>query len=247
MIIRVLGSAGWIPGKNETSCVMIEHNDMLFLLDAGTGISNLFKYKDVLEKYDTIHVILSHYHLDHTIGLIYLDPLVRNKTLRIYGPGKLAYPETTDYYIHALLRKEFFSRNIDDFSNDVECLDFPDYIFNIGTSVVRVLEQKHSAASFQIALDDYVVYATDTSFDASTLKNTSAKVLLHECWDVDDNNSGRHSSLEQLISFFPQSKYEKLVLIHQNPNWNENDLSRIKRFIAGTQIVLAEDEMEIVV
>lgn len=249
MIIRILGAAGWIPGRNETSSVMIEHNGMLFLLDAGTGISNLFMYKEVLEKYETIHVILSHYHLDHTIGLIYLDPFVRNKKLRIYGPGKLAYPETTDYYIHSLLRKEFFSRNIDDFSYDVKCLDFPDYTFNIGTSVVRVSEQKHSAASFQIVLDDYVVYATDTSFEVTALENTSAKILLHECWNVsdNDNDNGRHSSLKQLLKFFPQSSFEKLVLIHQNPNWNESEISQIKQLIVGTQMFLAEDGMQLVV
>ena len=38
MTIHVLGAAVWIPGVNETSCIMVENKGPLFILDAGTGI-----------------------------------------------------------------------------------------------------------------------------------------------------------------------------------------------------------------
>ena len=108
MTIYIMGSAGWIPGTNETSCIMVENRGELFILDAGTGMSNLRKYREVLDRYDTVHLLLSHYHLDHMIGLIYIDPFIREKRFRVYGPERMAYPETTEYYLHAFLRKEFF-------------------------------------------------------------------------------------------------------------------------------------------
>ena len=37
MTVHVLGAAGWIPGVNETSCIMVENKGSLFILDAGTG------------------------------------------------------------------------------------------------------------------------------------------------------------------------------------------------------------------
>ena len=133
MTIYILGSAGWIPGTNETSCIMVENKGELFILDAGTGVSNIRRYTHILEKYDTVHLLLSHYHLDHMIGLIYIDPFIREKRFRVYGPERMAYPETTEYYLHAFLRKEFFSRSIDTFSDDVRIMDFPAESFSSAT------------------------------------------------------------------------------------------------------------------
>ena len=157
MNIYILGAAGWIPGANETSCIMVENKGQLFILDAGTGLSNIRKYVHILDKYDTIHLLLSHYHLDHMIGLSYIDPFIRDKRFRVYGPGRLAYPETTDYYIRAFLRPEFFSRSIDKFSHDVKVLDFPGESFFIGDTKISVTRQKHSAPSYRITLDDRLI------------------------------------------------------------------------------------------
>ena len=39
MTVHVPGAAGWIPGVNETSCIMVENKGSLFILDAWDGIS----------------------------------------------------------------------------------------------------------------------------------------------------------------------------------------------------------------
>ena len=50
MKITVLGSGGWFPSKSRhTSSYLIEYKNKLCILDAGTGISNLNNYNDVLE------------------------------------------------------------------------------------------------------------------------------------------------------------------------------------------------------
>ena len=243
MTIHILGAAGWIPGTNETSCIMVEHNDMLFLLDAGTGAANIKNYESVLSKYDTVHLLLSHYHLDHLIGLIYLSPFLRNKHIKIYGPGKMAYPETTDYYLHALLRNEFYSRSIDRFSQDVQIMDFPADTFLIGKTKLSVKKQLHSAASFRIAMDDKLIYATDTAFDADAWEGVSAEVLFHECWAYDQSASDRHTTLWALKNQLPLASFGKVMLIHHNPVWNSEDYEIIRQMIARTNIYLAEDGM----
>lgn len=245
MKVYVLGSAGWIPGDNETSCIMAEHNDDLFLLDAGTGAANIKNYKSVLSKYDTIHLLLSHYHLDHTIGLIYLDLFVRSKHIKIYGPGRMAYPETTSHYIHTLLRTEFFSRGIDDFSDDVQIVDYPSDSFYIGKTKICVKEQRHSSPSFRIELDDKLIYATDTAFDADTWSGLSGALLFHECWDYQQSISDRHTSLWQLKNQLPLDQFGKVILIHQNPAWGVDDYEWIEKSIAGTNIYLAGDGMQL--
>ena len=247
MTIFILGAAGWIPGANETSCIMVENKGQLFILDAGTGLSNIGKYTHILDKYDTVHLLLSHYHLDHMIGLSYIDPFIRDKRFRIYGPGRLAYPETTDYYLRAFLRPEFFSRSIDKFSNDVKVLDFPGESFCIGDTRISVTRQKHSAPSYRITLDDKLIYATDLSFSADDWEGVSAEVLFHECWEYKEpvHDSYRHTSLSQLKDKLPLSSFGWIYLIHHNPVWGEYDFRRINEMIRGTNISLAEDGMEI--
>lgn len=241
MNIWFLGTAGWIPGENETSSFLVEHQDQLFLLDAGTGVSNLRHYTHILDRYDALHVLLSHYHLDHTVGLIYLDPYVRSKRLRIYGPGKMAYGSSTDTYLRELLRKEFFSRGIDRFSDDVECIDFPGPEFRIGPTRITVAQQKHSAPSFRIGLDDQLLYATDTAFEKEAWGNIRAQVLLHECWEHEHSGSDRHTSVQQLKQELPPEHFGQIFLIHHNPFWTEEDWAQIRADIAGTNIEIATD------
>jgi ribonuclease BN (tRNA processing enzyme) len=243
--VYILGAAGWIPGDNETSSVMVECHDELFLLDAGTGLSNIRNYRSIISKYDTIHLILSHYHLDHTIGIIYLDPFVRDKKIKIYGPGRMAYPETTSYYMHALLRREFFSRCIDDFSDDVQIIDFPAESFHVGKTKITVKEQQHSSPSFRIVLDDKLIYATDTTFDPDVWNELSGALLLHECWDCHQTINDRHTSLWQLKYQLPLNKFDKVLLLHQNPAWDVNDYEYIEKTIAGTNLFLAKDGMQL--
>lgn len=247
MNIYILGAAGWIPGANETSCIMVENKGQLFILDAGTGLSNIRKYTYILDKYDTVNLLLSHYHLDHMIGLSYIDPFIRNKRFRVYGPGRLAYPETTEYYLRAFLRPEFFSGSIDKFSHDVKVLDFPEESFFIGDTKITVTRQKHSAPSYRITLDDRLIYATDLSFSADAWEGVSADVLFHECWEYKEpvHDSYRHTSLMQLKNQIPINSIGWIYLIHHNPDWGEDDFRRIREMIRGTNISLAEDGMEI--
>lgn len=247
MKIHILGAAGWIPGRNETSCVMVEEEDQLFLLDAGTGISNLRNCREIFDRYDTVNLVLSHYHLDHTVGLIYLDPYVRGKHLRIFGPGKMAYSRSTEEYLHALLRSEFFSRSIDRFSDDVRIADFPGETFSIGKTVIQVSRQIHSAPSFRIAVGGRLIYATDTAFDPLQWKDVYAPVLLHECWDIRSSDSSRHTSLLQLKNELPREQFGRIVLIHQNPAWDDSDRRTIAGLISGTNIILAKDGMTLTV
>ena len=247
MNIYILGAAGWIPGANETSCIMVENKGRLFILDAGTGLSNIRKYSHIQDKYDTVHLLHAHYHLDHMIGLSYIDPFIRDKRFRVYGPGRLAYPETTDYYIRAFLRPEFFSRSIDKFSHDVKVLDFPGESFFIGDTKISVTRQKHSAPSYRITLDDRLIYATDLSFSADAWESVSADVLFHECWEYKEpeRDSFRHTSLRQLKDQLPLSSFGRIYLIHHNPDWGQDDFGKIREIISGTNIFLAEDGMEI--
>ena len=241
MRLVFLGCGGWIPRENETSCFAVEHKDSLILLDAGTGIANLPMIRDIYSSYDTVSIILSHYHLDHIIGLIYLLPYLDDKTINIYGPGKPVYGRSTEEILSDLFQQDLFSRPLNRIAREVNCIDYGSSSFDIKDIHISVDEQKHSSPSFQITIDDVLRYSTDTSFDVTTVeKGDGAKVLLHECWNISGEDS-KHTSLEQILKQLNTQRFDDIYLIHQNPVWTESDIEQIRERIQGTNIHLPHD------
>ncbi|OUO33104.1 MBL fold metallo-hydrolase [Olsenella sp. An293] len=244
MRVYFLGCAGWIPNQDETSCFMVELRDQLFLLDAGTGVSNLFGHKDVLERYDRITVLLSHYHLDHIIGLIYLLPHLKGKSLHIYGPGVPCYEDTTEGILERLLQPAFFSRPLREFCGEVRCFDYAGLDFTVDGIPVGVVPQRHSAPSFRLTLDNKLIYATDTAFDPSDWRGDyRGMTLLHECWDVVSRAESKHTSAEGLLEGLPPELLRSTYLIHKNPEWTTGDYDALQRIAEAKGAHVACDGM----
>lgn len=244
MRLYILGCGGWIPAQNETSCFLVESKDSLIMLDAGTGVSNIKKYKDVLNKYDTLHIVLSHYHLDHIIGLSYLLPYVEDKKVIIYGPGRPVYSRSTEEILNDFFQPDYFSRTLNKLAHNVTCRDYcQESKFFIGEIAISISPQKHSSPSFSIQLDDELLYMTDTEFDANRFKNFPAvNLLLHECWQLSSGGiTAKHSSLESIIKKLTLNSFNKVLLIHQNPMWSRGEIDEILYRIDGTNISLAND------
>ena len=242
MKLHVLGCGGFVPTRNETSCFLVEHRNQLIMLDAGTGVCNLPKYRDVLERYDTLTILLSHYHLDHLIGLIYLTPFVQDKKLVIYGPGKPAYEQTTEEYLTEFLKPPFFVRTPHQLTRDVEVHDYSAGDFQIGDISIRIFPQKHSHPSFRINIDQKLVYATDTSYREDLIPSSEgAAYLLHECVFLDSCPNKNHTCLRELTEKLRDNPFEKVLLVHQQPVWTEEDYETIRTMIKGTNLEQVED------
>lgn len=247
MIITILGSNGWIPGKNETSAFMVEIDNTLILLDAGSGISNLRNYTEILNKYDSIHIILTHYHLDHIIGLIYLLPYLNNKKLYIYGPGKKYYNKTCKEILNDLLKNEFFSRKLSSFCDEVNVFDYIDD-FMINNISISTYEQKHSSPSFGIMINDLLYYATDLAFDSNINKRVkNSTIILHECWNINNDFQNKHTSLKEIIDGIDKKNLSNIYLIHLNPMLNDVDCKELDLMCLKHNISVCYDGMIITI
>ena len=106
--------------------------------------------------------------------------------------------------------------------------------------------QKHSAPSFGITLGDFLHYATDTEVLKSTFKiANNVKILLHECWEV-ENNKSNHSSLDQIIKMSKKCKNTKIGLIHINPSWDKTKFKEVENILKNNNIFITKDKMEII-
>ena len=99
MKVTVWGCRGSLPSpgpeKNKyggnTSCVQVEYKDTCIILDGGSGIQRLGA--SFGNKYKEVHILLSHLHIDHTMGLGFFLPLYNlNIKVHLWGPSTTIEP-----------------------------------------------------------------------------------------------------------------------------------------------------------
>ncbi|MBI2054294.1 MAG: MBL fold metallo-hydrolase [Candidatus Staskawiczbacteria bacterium] len=83
MKITFLGTNGWFDTKTgNTICTLIETKDYFIVLDAGNGFYKLDEY---IKNEKPIYLFLSHFHLDHIVGLHAKNKFNFKQGIKIYG------------------------------------------------------------------------------------------------------------------------------------------------------------------
>lgn len=246
MKVIALGSQGWIPARGQhTSSFIVLTDDVFILLDAGTGLCRLDEYKTLLNKYNEIHIILSHYHLDHLIGITYLLPFISEKTVVFYGPGKPYYDSGVKDYLEAFTIPAFFSRNIHNFSKNVLFVNYDTKGFFIKNTHIGISEQIHSSPSFGVTIDGAFHYATDTTLTPHIEEVAGTfKLLLHECWDLESQIKRTHTHFNDLKSLSLNHPDLSIGMIHKNPMWTDADYVYINKH-TSQNLFLVKDGDEI--
>jgi ribonuclease BN (tRNA processing enzyme) len=151
MKLQVLGCSGSIARDCRTTGFLLDDD---VLIDAGTGVGDLSL--DALERID--HILLSHSHLDHVLGVPLLaDSVLRRRQMRGAGPIVVhALPATID-----VLRSDLFNNRLwPDFSRlpsaEAPVLRFVP--FEVGETLVlgdrriEVLSARHSVPAVGFAV-----------------------------------------------------------------------------------------------
>ncbi len=99
MKIKVWGCRGSLPSPGpenniyggNTSCVEVTKGDTLLILDGGSGIQRLGKV--IKPEVKELHVLLTHLHIDHTMGLGFFQPMYNPAIqVHIWGPSTTIEP-----------------------------------------------------------------------------------------------------------------------------------------------------------
>jgi ribonuclease BN (tRNA processing enzyme) len=84
MRIHFLGTMGWFDSKlGNTLCVLVDTGKEYIIFDAGTGI---YKIDTYIKDKRPIYLFLSHFHLDHIIGLHILNKFSFSQGIKAFGP-----------------------------------------------------------------------------------------------------------------------------------------------------------------
>ena len=218
------------------------------ILDAGTG---MFRVRDLIQT-STLDIVLSHAHLDHSIGLTFLFDILWDKdveAVRVHGSASAI--ETIENHLFSKLlfpaRPDFeFVELVDSWAlGDVQIHSFP--LQHPGGAHGFRLEREMGSSVRLLA------YVTDTTAapEAEYLEHIEdVDTLIHECyfpdgWEERAALTG-HSCLTPVAEIAKLTRSKATYLIHINPLLEEDppfDLSSAREIYPNLH--LTRDQMVI--
>ena len=242
----LLGSGGEMPtGRRETCAALLREGDRAVLIDAGTGTRRVVSDRGLLEGARRVDVVLTHFHMDHVCGLLYLS--VVDLPLVVWGPGRALYGRPTAEILERFISPPLSAHPLGALADAVEELPLGEA--EIGPFALRTRRQdSHSHPTLALRFGDDLVYCTDTGGEDATAEFAgSARVLCHEAWferDPDDDEPA-HCSAPRAARLARDAQVGRLVLIHLDPSMPDHSavLAAARREFEET--VLGEDGLDV--
>jgi ribonuclease BN (tRNA processing enzyme) len=246
-----LGVNGYLPANGrQTSCYLCLFERTAILLDAGTGAARLGDpgIRTLAQGYETLHVLLSHYHVDHTMGLYYAAGLWPGP-LVVYGPAAPFVDADPEEAVLRLFRPPLNSFTMADCGMTVRAIR--EDRMRIGDVDVRFWPQKHPGGSVGMRLDGGLAYITDTVvMPENAPQARDARCLMHELWltdreaEEDEAERNRHAAFSPLAEFIRLAAPRRVFPIHLNPRRSDAETQEVCRALqqaTGIETVLAEE------
>ncbi|MEM6335243.1 MAG: MBL fold metallo-hydrolase [Bacteroidota bacterium] len=266
MTIRFWGVRGSIPAPGpdtvryggNTSCVSVETEEAVLILDAGTGIRALGDYLQGVEK--DIYLLLSHVHADHVIGFPFFWPLWEPERPLYLFPHRAAGEYETPLImldgIHFPMKAEHIP------SRPILIEEQPEPYLRERGFVLDRIACNHPGGAFGFRITHNgkrFVHIPDNELNPPGARTTEfaafvdfcagAVVLSHDAQfiaeDLPMKHGWGHSQVRSACTLARQAGAGTLVLFHHDPDRKDDDLDWIEReaqALAGEVKVVAGRE-----
>ncbi len=252
MKATVWGCRGSLPSPGpekdkyggNTSCVQIEHNDTCLVLDGGSGIQRLGAALGT--NYKEVHILLTHLHIDHTMGLGFFLPLYNpNLEIHIWGPA------TTIESLTQRLRRYFspplFPVRLSELPSEPVIHEISNSEFTIGSLKINSSYVCHPGPTLAYRISDGqsdIAYMPDheVSLGSSNFPNepewtsgfniaNGVDLLFHDSQYKTEEYASRvgwgHSSIGDSVNFARMCKVKNLQLFHHDPMHTDDSLDAL--------------------
>jgi len=245
----------------NTSSILFESGEDIFIFDAGTGIVAAGEYIQRKENIKTINIFLTHLHIDHIMGLPFFNPIYdKEKIIKIhcFKYNGFKYKDTIfslfNQPLSPISRKGIRAKiKFNTFGENVES----PVIINDHTTVSCIKDDLHPKSGVLIYRVDFhgkkLVFATDIESEngfegthGDFIKN--ADILIHDSQytleDYNNNNSPKsgygHSTVDMAVNNAEKMNVNKLFLFHYSPEYPdsqlENMLEHAKKKFSNTEL-----------
>lgn len=230
----------------NTSCVEVRSSsDELIILDAGTGLLPLANGID-LSGIKTVHLLLTHLHLDHIQGLGFFPPLWDPSfSMVVWGPPSPT--ETLEARLSRYLSPPLFPLQISGLSSRVEFRDVPVDPIEIGTARITAQPVSHSGPTVGYRIEDagvsmtYIpdhepahgkdLEAVEPEWISGFVLAHGTDLLLHDAQYTEQEYptfmGWGHSSVRHAVTFAQRVEAKKLLLFHHDPKHSDEALESL--------------------
>lgn len=246
-----LGTNGYIPSHGRQSMAfLVLLDEAAILLDAGTGVARLLEpeIEALLEGYDALDLVLTHYHLDHVVGVSFLPGVWPTRPVRIHAPGPPLVETDPAEALCRLIHPPLFPIPLPEYPMAVELERLTGERAQVGGLEVRLRPQEHPGGSVGVRLGDALAYVTDTVADDATADFAAGvDLLLHEVWLGPGGEAGTtgHSAADDVARIASRAGVPRLMPVHHHPRCSRSDLERLatelSRLAPGVEVVLPEE------
>ena len=259
LCLKVLGTRGSMATNRSdqsifgraTSCYMVEAGEETIFLDAGNGLLSA-----PVEFPRPPHILLSHLHLDHLIGLgMYprlakkgLETTIHIPVPRGKDPAKL---------LERVYSPPFWPVTLTSYAGDVRILplSFP---LQIGEVTVEGISGFHPGNSFIFKLswrNKSIVYASDYEYEKTSflrlikLAKNADLVLYDGQYSSDELNTHRgfgHSSAEFALELLDRCGARFMWIVHHDPQRSDAELHAMAARINRNNVHFSREGDEII-
>jgi ribonuclease BN (tRNA processing enzyme) len=251
-----LGTNGFFPsfGRQTMSFLVFPDTggESAILLDAGTGVARLAEPEvaAALAGIECLEIVLSHYHLDHVVGLAYLPGVWRGRRARLWAPA----PPLVDGSPAALARflePPLFPTRLAEFPLALEIVPYGAESLELCGMPIRLRRQQHPGGSVGMRFGDALAYVTDTGLAVETEDFArGVQLLLHEVWLTEAEiaagapGSAGHSPPEAVAALARRAGVGQLLPVHHHPRRSPTELVAMAAAMAarsGVATLVAEE------
>lgn len=256
-IIKFWGVRGSrpVPGKEtlifggNTSCVSIEIDDKLIILDAGTGICNLAAELTKRDERIKAHIFITHTHWDHIQGFPFFTPaFTKGNEFILCGQNKMNH--TFLNLIKGQMIYEHFPVQLDEMGANISFLevDYKDQIVINEDIIVYTEKNNHPGGSISYKIEYKgklsCCYITDTEHGQCVDENLKkfikgADVVIYDANYTDDEYNGKngyepkkgwgHSTWQEGIKLVEAAGAKDLILFHHATHRTDDEILNIEK------------------
>jgi len=205
-----LGTNGWYDtDTGNTVCILVKSQKYNVIFDAGNG---LFKIDDYVDRNNETLLFLSHFHLDHIVGLHILNKMKRVKKMKIFGPAGARG------ILNTIINSPF-TIPITQLPFPVSIHELPEEEYLIPFSAYsKPLRHSSLTLGYRIEVDEKVIsYCPDTGYcENAVMLSRNADLLIAECAykSGQENSEWLHLNPESAARIAKEAEAKMLALIH---------------------------------
>lgn len=207
-----MGTNGWYDSQTgNTICILIQSHDRHVIFDAGYGLAKADRYIDDSDD-RPVYLFLSHFHLDHIVGLHTLAKFLFPGGLTIGGP------EGSLDILNVFLRSPF-TKPLEDLPYKTTVIELPQKQDQFPFTVTaKPLHHAALTLGYRIELEGKVVsYCPDTGYCENAVELArSADLLIAECAykSGQSNDTWPHLNPETAARIAAEAGARQMALVH---------------------------------